>query len=61
MVLLRHLKADMAFRPYRQPDTSDPMEVHKYQEHLPYRLQNQHHLSKEYTSSHSCEVEAYFF
>lgn len=55
------IKADMAFRPYRQPDTSDHMEVHKYQEHLPYRLQNQHHLSKEYTSSHSCEVEAYFF
>lgn len=27
MVLLRHLKVDMAFRPYRQPDTSDHMEV----------------------------------
>lgn len=61
MAASHHPKAGMASHPYRQPGTSGHMGSHRYQEHLPFRLQNQHLLLKEYTSSHSCEVEVYFF
>ena len=56
-----HPKVDMASRPYRQQGTWGHIEVHRHPGHLPCRLQNQHLLLTEYTSSHSCEVEVYFF
>ncbi len=56
-----HLKAGMTFRPYRQQGAWGHTEVHKRQGHSPYRLQTRHPLLTGCTSSHSCEVDVYFF